>query len=327
MATRRRFLASLSAAAAATLGAPAARAQQYPNRPIKIIVPLTAGGPGDVVTRFIAQRMGEVLGQSIVVDNVGGANMNIGAEQAARAAPDGYTLVMNATPMLVNPAMYARMAYDPVNDFVPISLIASFPLVLVATPSLPVKDVRELIAYAKQHPGELNYGSAGNGSTTHLAGVIFDGMAGTKMVHVPYRGINEAMTDVMGGRVQLSFAGAPIALPNAKTGKVRAIACTGPKRTEGAPDLPTVAESGLPGYDVTPWYGLAAPKGTPQAIVSRWHAEVVKIMRTPQVKERWMTLGADASYSETPDEFLQLQRTEVVKWAKAVKDSGAKVSQ
>ncbi|MGE0797712.1 MAG: Bug family tripartite tricarboxylate transporter substrate binding protein [Lautropia sp.] len=325
MTTRRlnrRQLIAAAGAGAATLGLPRAFAQAYPSRPIKIIVPLTAGGPGDVVTRVIAQQMSDVLGRPIVIENIGGANMNIGAEKAAHAEPDGYTLVMNATPMLVNPAMQSRMAYDPVKDFAPISLIASFPLILVANNSLPVSSVRELIAYAKQHPDQLNYGSAGNGSLTHLAGVLLDDMAGVKTVHVPYRGINEAMTDLIGGRVQLSYAGAPIALPNAKSAKVRALASTGAARSAIAPDLPTIAESGLAGYDVTPWYGLAAPKGTPKPIIDRWHTEVVRIMSMPQIKERWLALSADATFSKSPDEFLQLQTAEAAKWAKAVKDSG-----
>ena len=322
----RRFLLSALAICAAWAAGPA-QAQQYPNRPIKLVVPLTAGGPGDVVARVIAQRMSEALGQPVVVDNVAGANMNIGADLVAKAAPDGYTMVMSATPMIVNPAMYAKMTYDPVKDFTPISLVASFPLVLVASAGLPFNNVSELIAYARQHPGELNYGSAGNGSTTHLAGVIFGGMSGTKLVHVPYRGINEAMTDVIGGRVQLSFAGAPIALPNAKAGKVKAIASTGARRSSSAPDLVTVAESGLPGFDVTSWYGIEAPRGTPAAIVNRWHAELVKIMKLPQTRERWLTLGADAVYNETPEEFDKMKREESAKWAKAVKDSGAKIDQ
>lgn len=302
-----------------------AMAQQYPTRPIKLVVPLTAGGPGDVVARVIAQRMSEALGQSVIVENVAGANMNIGADQVAKAAPDGYTMVMSATPMIVNPAMYAKMTYDPLKDFVPISLVASFPLVLVSSNGLPFNSVSELITYGKQNPGVLNYGSAGNGSTTHLAGVIFGGMSGVKLVHIPYRGINEAITDVIGGRVQLSFAGAPIALPNAKAGKVRAIASTGARRSSSAPDLVTVAEGGLAGFDVSSWYGIEAPRGTPPIIINRWHTELVKIMKLPQTKERWLMLGADATYNESPEEFDKMKKEDSLKWAKAVKDSGAKI--
>lgn len=305
--------------------APAEAQAPYPTRPVKLVVPLTAGGPGDVLARAIAQKMSEAFGQQVVVENRGGANMNVGAEFVARAERDGYTLLVSATPMLVNPAMYAQIPYDNLRDFTHISLVASFPLVLIANPELPVKTIPELIDHARRHPGELNYGSAGNGSLTHLAGEMLASMTGVKLVHVPYRGINEAVTDLIGGRVQLSFAGAPIALPNARSGKVRALAITGSRRTLGAPELPTIAEGGLPGYDVTPWYGISAPAGTPAPIVNRWHGELVRILQTAEIRERWLSLGADPVSSATPEEFTALVRAELAKWAKVVRDSGAKV--
>lgn len=323
----RRFLVALvSLALISGAFLQTASAQQYPTHPVKLVVPLTAGGPGDVMARFLAQKMSDVLGQQVVVENRAGANQNIGAEYVAKSAPDGYTLLLNGNPMLVNPAMYARMPYDNVKDFAPITLVASFGMVLIANLDLPAKNVSELIELARKRPGEINYGSAGNGSLTHLAGEVLGGMAGVKLVHVPYRGINEAVTDLIGGRVQLSFVGPPLALPNVKAGKARALGVTGPKRIGTASDIPTIAETaGLAGYDVTPWYGVVAPARTPSAIVERWHRELVTILQSPEAKERWAVMGADPVFSRTPDEFATQIRNELGKWAKVVKESGAKV--
>ena len=314
------------AAAALVLasGAPLLSAAEYPTRPVKIIVPLTAGGPGDVVTRAVAQRLSAAFGKPFYVENMGGANMNIGGDYVARAEPDGHTLMMMSTPMLISPALYPKMAYHPVRDFAPISMIASFPLILIANKSMPFKTVGELIAYAKQHPNELNYGSSGTGSSTHLAGELFASMSDIKLVHVPYRGINEAVMDLIGGQVQLSFAGAPIAIPNADQGKVVALASTSPLRSPRLPQIPTIAEGGLPGYDVTPWYGIVAPAKTPPEVIQRLHDEIVKIMQTDAIREQWASLGADPSSSASTEAFGKLMQKELEMWDRIVKD--AKIS-
>ena len=314
------------AAAALVLasGAPLLSAAEYPTRPVKIIVPLTAGGPGDVVTRAVAQRLSAAFGKPFYVENMGGANMNIGGDYVARAEPDGHTLMMMSTPMLISPALYPKMAYHPVRDFAPISMIASFPLILIANKSMPFKTVGELIAYAKQHPNELNYGSSGTGSSTHLAGELFASMSDIKLVHVPYRGINEAVMDLIGGQVQLSFAGAPIAIPNADQGKVVALASTSSQRSPRLPQIPTIAEGGLPGYDVTPWYGIVAPAKAPPEVIQRLHDEIVKIMRTDAIREQWASLGADPSSSASTEAFGKLMQKELEMWDRIVKD--AKIS-
>ena len=304
--------------------APMTAVAEYPTKPVRIVVPLTAGGPGDIVTRAVAQRLSVAFGKPFYVENMGGANMNIGGDFVARAEPDGHTLMMMSTPMLISPALYANMNYHPIRDFAPVSMIASFPLILIANKSMPFKTVPELVAYAKQHPNELNYGSSGTGSSTHLAGELFASMSGTKLVHVPYRGINEAVMDLIGGRVQLSFAGAPIAIPNADQGKVVALASTSPQRSPRLPQIPTIAENGLPGYDVTPWYGIVAPAKTPPEVIKRLHEEIAKIMQTDAIREQWASLGADPSASASTEAFGALMQKELEMWDHIVKD--AKIS-
>ena len=249
--------------AASAVIATAAHAD-YPDRPVKVVVPYSPGGPADLLGRYVAQRLSASLGQPFVVENKPGAGLVIGAEYVAKSVPDGYTLFVAASSMLIDSGSRMRTPADNLKDFAPISLVGSFPLVLVASPSLPVNNVRETIEYVKRRPNDVYYGSSGNGSLTHLAGELFGQMTGLKMVHVPYRGINEALTDMLANRVQFAFAGAPIALPQAKSGKVRALAVTSAARTSSAPELPTIAEDGLPGYDVTPWYGMVAPAATPR---------------------------------------------------------------
>ena len=295
----------------------AARAD-YPDHPVKVVVPYSPGGPADLFGRFVAGKLTAALGQTFVVENKPGAGLVIGAQYAAASAPDGYTLFLAASSMLVPTSSRVRTPADNLKDFACISLVGSLPLVVIANPSLPVRNVRELIALARKHPNDINYGSSGNGSLTHLAGELFGQMTGVKMVHVPYRGINEALTDLIAGRTQLSFAGAPIALPHAKTGKVRALAVTSTVRTTSAPEVPTVAESGLPGYDVTPWYGLVAPSATLVPVISKLHQDIVRVMQLADVKERWLNWGADPTYSKSPEEFAALMRSEAAKWAKLV---------
>jgi tripartite-type tricarboxylate transporter receptor subunit TctC len=295
----------------------AARAD-YPDHPVKVVVPYSPGGPADLFGRYVAGKLTGALGQTFVVENKPGAGLVIGAQYAATSAPDGYTLFLAASSMLVPTSSRVRTPADNLKDFTCISLIGSLPLVVIANPSLPVRNVREMIELARKRPNEVNYGSSGNGSLTHLAGELFQQMTDVKMVHVPYRGINEALTDLIAGRTQLSFAGAPIALPHAKTGKVRALAVTSTVRTSIAPELPTVAESGLRSYDVTPWYGLVTPSATPAPVINKLHQEILRVMQLADVKERWLNWGADPTYSKSPEEFAALMRSEAAKWAKLV---------
>ena len=301
-----------------------AQAQSFPAKPIRIIVPLAAGGPGDVLARTVGQKLAESVGQQVVVDNRPGANSNIGNEAVAKAPPDGYTLLATASTLTINPSLYANLPYDAVKSFAPVTLIASTPLVLVVHPSLPAKSVQDLAALAKAKPGQIYYGSAGSGSVLHLAGEMFNTMAHVKLVHVPYKGVTNAISDLLGGQISLMFPGAPIALPQARAGKLRALATTGEKRTPAAPELPTVAETGLPGYEVSVWYGILAPAGTPPAIVNRLHAELVKAVQLPDIAERFAALGAEPLHN-TPEQFTAFLKSDLLKWSKVVRDSGAKV--
>ncbi len=301
-----------------------AHAQSFPAKPIRIVVPLAAGGPGDVLARSVAQKLTENVGQQVVVENRPGANTNIGNEAVARSAPDGYTLLATASTLTINPALYSNLTYDAVKSFAPVTLIAWTPLVLVVHPSLPVKSVPELVALAKAKPAQIYYGSAGSGSVLHLAGEMFNTMARVKLVHVPYKGVTGAFSDLLGGQISLMFPGAPIALPQARAGKLRALATTGEKRAPAAPELPTVAEMGFAGYEVSVWYGLLAPAGTPPATLTRLHSEIVKVVKLPEVAERWAALGAEPLTS-TPEEFAAFIKNDLSKWAKVVRDSGAKV--
>ena len=300
-------------------------ADRWPDRPIHLVVPYPAGGPLDAVARLTAQKVSADVGQPIVVENRPGAGGNIGAEYVARAAPDGYTLLLGAVAThAINPTLYAHIPYDAQKDFEPVTQIASTPNVLIVNPSLPVHSVRELIAYAKAHPGTLNFGSGSTGSAGHLAGELFKRMAGIDMTHVPYKGAAPAMTDLIAGQVQLMFDNLASALTQIKAGKVRALAVTTAKRTPLAPDLPTIAESGLPGFDINTWFGLFVPAKTPQPVVQRLHDEFVKALNAPDVREKMLALGAEP-VGNTPAQFAAYIRTESGKYAKVIKASGAKV--
>ena len=321
MQTRGR-MALLLAACALAVAAPPAMAQDYPQKPIKMITPYPPGGPTDVLARAISQKLSERLGQPIVIDNRPGASGMIGADMVAKAAPDGYTLLANASIHVINPSLYANPPYDAIRDFAPVSQIAEVPLVLVVNPALGVKTVRELIAKAKASP--LNFASSGNGSAPHLAGEGFNIATGTKMQHIPYKGSGPAITDLIGGQVNLMFDSLPSSMPHIKSGRIIAIAVTTKKRSSALPNVPTVAESGVPGFDVSTWYGVWAPAATPPAIVRRVSTEIAAVVRTPEVSARLAELGAEPVGS-TPEEFTAYNRSEAAKWAKIVKDSGAKV--
>ena len=301
-----------------------ATAQTYPAKPIRIVVPLAAGGPGDVLARAMGQKLSEQVSQPVVIDNRPGANTNVGTEFVAKSPADGYTLLATASPFTVNPALYPKMPYDPIKDFAPITLIGITPLILTVHPSLPVKSVKELIALAKAKPGELHYGSAGNGSALHLAGEMLNTSAGIKLVHVPYKGVTHAFSDLLGGQISIMFPGAPIALPQVKAGKLRALGTTGEKRMAAAPELPPIHEAGLPGYAVPVWYGVLAPANTPSAAITRLHSEITRIIQLADIKERWAVLGAEPAYN-TPAEYAAFLKADVVKWAKVVRESGAKL--
>jgi len=310
--------------AAGSIGWAAAPGADYPTRSIRMIVPFAAGGATDILARIVGQRLTELWGQTVVIDNRAGAGGTVGAAIAARANADGYTLVMGTNGShAIGPSLYSKLTYDAIKDFAPITLVAHVPQALMVHPSLPVKDVRELIAYAKQRPGELNYSSAGTGTPGHLGLELMQLITGTKMVHVPFAGGAPGLAALVGGQVQLMADNMNSALPMIKSGKVRAIAVTTIKRSVALPDLATVAEQGLPGFDSGSWFGLFAPAGTPQVIIARLNTEVVKILNTPEVRERMLQQGAEPAPG-TPAQFTQLIRDDTVRWAKVIKASGAK---
>jgi tripartite-type tricarboxylate transporter receptor subunit TctC len=297
--------------------------ESYPNRPIRFILPFPPGGPTDILGRLISERLGAQLGQPVVTENRGGAGGNVGAEAAARSAPDGYTIVLVAPSLAISPSLYKKLAYDPVKDFAPVSLVATVPNVMVTNPSVPANTLSEFIALAKKKPGAMNFGSGGNGTSNHLAGELFNIVAGVRLVHVPYKGVNLAMNDVMSGEVQLVVIGIPAAAPHIKAGKLRALAVIDSKRAAALPEVPTVAQAGLSDFDVTTWYGVLAPAGTPRAIVTRLNAEIVAVMQSPEMKERLATMATEPM-SSTPEEFADLIRREIVKWGKVVRTAGLK---
>jgi tripartite-type tricarboxylate transporter receptor subunit TctC len=302
-----------------------ATGQSYPSKPIRLVVPFPAGGTTDLLARAMAQKLSEALGQQVVVDNRPGAGGNIGSDIVAKSAPDGYTLLMGTVGThAINVSLYAKMPYDAVKDFVPIVLVAGVPNVLVVHPALPVKTVADLIKLAKDQPGSINFASSGNGTSIHLSGELFKSLTGVQMAHIPYKGSAPALTDLIGGQVQIMFDNLPSALPHIKAGKLRAIAVTSTKRAPALPDLPTIAESGIPGFEASSWFGMLAPAGTPREIVLRINAEVNKALQAGDMKEKLLAQGAEA-VGNSPEFFVEYIRSETTKWAKVVKDSGAKV--
>jgi tripartite-type tricarboxylate transporter receptor subunit TctC len=311
--------------ACAMAPAPAFAAEPFPAKPAHLVVPFPPGGPLDSIGRAIAQKLTETWGQSVVVENKPGAGGNIGADYVAKSAPDGYTVVMGAlSTHAVNPSLYAKMPYDAQKDFAPITLVAVTPNVLVVNPSLPVHSVRELIDYAKANPGKLSFGSGSNGSAGHLAGELFKVDTGIDMVHVPYKGAAPAMQALLAGDTQLMFDNLASAMAQVKAGKLRALAVTTAQRSKLAPDLPTMAEAGVPGFDISTWFGLLAPAGTPPAVIEKWNVDVTKILSAPEMRERLAAQGAEAA-PDSPVEFAQFIARELAKYAPIVKASGAKV--
>ena len=316
----RRTLLLTSLLAATT----AARAQAWPSRPLRIVVPFAAGaGILDIVARQISQPLGERLGQQVVIDNKPGAGGNVGADIVAKAAPDGYTIMVGSTAMLVAPALYASVPFDPLADFVPVTQINSAPLLLVVHPSLPVKSVADFIAYAKANPGKLNYGSGGVGATPFLAVESLRAVVGFEAVHVPYRGGAPALADLAAGQLSFMIENVPGTLPLVRDGRLRALAITSSKRSALVPELPTMQEAGVPGYEMIGWNGIFAPKGTPAAIVTRLNDELVKVLRAPEMKEQFAKLGAEAVGND-PVEFAAFVRSESARWLKIIRDKGIK---
>jgi tripartite-type tricarboxylate transporter receptor subunit TctC len=318
---RARTVVALLSALTAT-GA-VAQAERYPLKPVRLIIPVAPGGGTDFLGRLLAQKLTDNLGQPFVVDNRSGAGGSIGAMAVAKAEPDGYTLILGYTASHgINPAL-SKLPYDPVTDFSPVSLIATAPNLLVVNPAVPVKSVPELIAYAKARPGQLRYASAGSGSAPHMSGELFNYMAGTTMIHVPYKGNGPALTDLLGGHIELTFASMPSAMPHGKSGRLRMLAVTGLKRAPQLPEIPTVSESGLKGFNTDQWYGVLAPPRASTALVSKLHKEVVAAIRNSDVTARAEAQGFDVLGS-TPAEFGAHIRAEVTKWTRLVKDIGIK---
>jgi tripartite-type tricarboxylate transporter receptor subunit TctC len=298
-------------------------AQTYPSKPVRMIVPFVPGGNTDIIGRVFAPKMAEIIGQQIVVDNRGGAGGVIGTEVASRSAPDGYTILMVSAGHTINPAMVKKLPYDSVKDFAPISIIADVPTAFVVHPSLPAKSVKEFIAIARARPGEINYSTAGRGTVGHLAAELLSSMAKIKMVHIPYKGTGQAMVDLVAGHVQMQFPSMPAAIQQVRTGRLRMIAQTGKQRSGAAPDVPTMEESGLPGFVVSSGFGLMAPAGTPRTIIDRIHAALVKALNDPAVKENLAKQGAEVVAS-TPEEYDQFNRAEIAKWIKVAAAAGIK---
>lgn len=319
----RRGIAAALILFGATTGAVAAETS-YPVRPVRFIVPFSPGGSTDTLARTLAQRLSDALGQQMVVDNRSGGNGNIGTEMVAHAVPDGYTLVLGYIANLgIGPALYAKMPYDALKDFAPVTLLAGASNILVVHPSVPAKSFQEFVAYVKANPKKVNYASASVASVGHLTGELLNGLAGIDMVHVPYKGSGQAIIDLLGGQIQSMISGMASTLPHVKTGKLRALATTGAKRAPATPEVPTIAESGFPKFEATSWFGVLAPAGTPRPIVLRLNAEIVRVLKVPEVKERLETVGFELIGS-TPEAFAVYMRSEIEKWSKVVKASGIK---
>ena len=325
----RRHILAL-AGSSALLPLPLAAQGGWPAKPVRLVVPFPPGGTTDILARALAPELGKVFGQTFIVDNKPGAGGNVGADMVAKSAPDGYTLLMGTVGTHgINQSLYAKMPYDPIKDFAPITLVAGVPNVLVLNPakaeSLKINSVPDLIRYAKANPGKLNMASSGNGTSIHLSGELFKTLTGTFMLHFPYRGSSPALLDLIGGTMDLMFDNLPSALPQIKAGKLKALAVTSAQRSAAVPELPTIAEAGpVPGYDASSWFGLLAPAGTPKNIIDRVQQETAKAMETPALKERLLSQGAIPS-GMTPDKFAGFIAAETKKWAQVVKASGAKV--
>jgi tripartite-type tricarboxylate transporter receptor subunit TctC len=322
---RLNFMLRLALAAACVSLCAAAQAQAWPSKPIRFVIPFPAGGSTDIVGRLIGDKLSQSLGQPLVIDNRGGAGGTTGSDLVAKAAPDGYTMLLGTSSThAIASSLYSKLPYDSARDFAPVTLLGTATIMLVTHPSVPAKSVRELIALAKAKPGELTFASSGNGSVSHLTGEYFDSLAGVKMQHIPYKGDTPMTVDLVAGRVSMAFGTAVAFLPYVQNHKLNALAVTSAKPSPIAPTLPTVADSGLPGFEALQWFGVLMPAGTPKEIVTKLQGEIARILRMPDVRERLQSLGIEVVGS-SPDEFAAFMRSETAKWGKIVKDSGAKI--
>ncbi len=303
----------------------AAQAQTFPTRPVRLIIPFSAGGAADVPGRILGQRLAEGFKQQVVIENRPGAGSTIGAEAAAKAPPDGHTLFMISNTHFVSAALYKKLAYDPLNDYTPISQITNAPNVLVVHPSLPAKSVKELIALAKARPNQIDYASSGNGGTQHLTGALFVKMAGIQMTHVPYRGSGPATADLLAGQVTVGFPGIAGMLQFIKGGKLRALGVSGAQRSPELPDVPTIAEAGVPGYAMVAWFGIAGPKGLPRDLQMRLHGDLLRVLKNAEFQKALQVAGHEIAYQDPPEKFYDFMKVEAAKWARVVQDSGARV--
>jgi tripartite-type tricarboxylate transporter receptor subunit TctC len=295
----------------------------FPSKALTIVVPFSAGGTTDILARVVGQYMAKNLGQPVIIDNRAGAGGNIGAQMVARAAPDGYTLLMGTVGThAINQSLYKKLGFDPIKDFAPITRVALVPNLLVANPSQPFKSVKELIAYARANPGKVTFASSGSGTSIHLSGEMFQQMAGVEMQHIPYKGSAPALTDLLGGQTAVMFDNMPSVIGHVRAGKLRPIAVTTPNRSPAVPDVPTIAESGVPGYSATSWFGLLAPTGTPAPVMARLHGSILKALADPEVKKKLAEQGAEP-HGEKPEQFAEFIRSETAKWGQTVKVSGA----
>jgi tripartite-type tricarboxylate transporter receptor subunit TctC len=297
--------------------------QSFPTRPVRIIIPFAPGGPADFLMRLVGPKLSEAWGQPVILDNRGGANQMLGSELAAKSPPDGYTLLMTTGGYAINVSLYPKLPYDPLKDFAPVSLVAAGPNLAVIHPAVPARTLSEFITYARSRPGQLVYASAGSGAPSHLAVELFKTMAKIDMIHVPYKGMAPGMTDLLGGQVQLAFPTISAGILHARAGKLRALGVTTAKRSAAAPDVPTIAEAALPGFEASNWYGIIAPSKIPPAVKAKIHDDIVRALALPDVRERMLNQGMDPT-SNTPEEFSAYIRAEIAKWAKVVKASGAK---
>jgi tripartite-type tricarboxylate transporter receptor subunit TctC len=321
-----RFLATLALAAATLPLMPIAHAEAFPDKPIVLVIPFPPGGPTDAMARTLAAEMQNRLGQPMIVENRAGAGGNIGAEYVARATPDGQTLLFGTSgPLAINASLYRKINYDPVKSFAPVIQVGHLPNILVVNPAVPAKTVKELIAYAKANPGKLSYASSGNGASSHLAGVLFNGSAGIDLQHIPYKGTGPALNDLLGGQVSMSFTDVLTALPYVKTGKLRALGVTTTERSQALPDVPTVAEQGVPGYDVSVFFGIVAPAGTPPDRIAKLNQAFVEVLDTPKVKQLFASQGLEPAPSSTPQQLGKFIQAQVTKWAGVVKQAGAQL--
>jgi tripartite-type tricarboxylate transporter receptor subunit TctC len=316
--------ALLAASLASSAGVSNAQTPGFPEKPVRFVVGFTPGGPSDILARALGHKLAQGWGQQVVIENRPGAGGNLAAESVARSAPDGYTwLLGNNSVLATNQSLYRNLGYDPVKDFAPVALVAIQPNILVVNPGVPANSVKELIALAKAKPGQLNYASSGSGAAAHLAGELFKSMTGVAMVHVPYKGAQPALTDVIAGQAQLMFATSASVIPYIKAGRLRALAVTTTQRSLALPDLPTVAEAGVPGFEAITWHGVVVPSATPAPLVARLNRDIVHILRMPDLRERLESLGAEVA-AGTPRDFADYIAREIPKWTKVVKDSGAR---